>query len=200
MSKSQATSQISWLTLIAFGLFMLAGTLVLVWLGTPAAAKAIGQPLATLDLVPLVDAETSLSNADLEGKVAVLHFWGTWCPPCKLEFPEFVQLATRYASRDDITIVSVSCSAGPEYDVEELKRETERFVHQHAQVLPTYSDAAGMTRTQLALLWEGGAFSYPTTVLVDRDGKIAAVVQGYLEGELAKLDSHIQRLLGKAAS
>jgi cytochrome c biogenesis protein CcmG, thiol:disulfide interchange protein DsbE len=181
--------------LLLFGGFMLLGTLFLVWLGTPTASQSIGQPLPTLDLQPLLNVESSLTLDEVRGKVTVLHFWGTWCPPCRLEFPEFVELANKFAGHPQTLIVSVSCSGGPEYNVEELKSETETYLNKIAPDMKTYSDPAAMTRSGLAMLLFDGTFAYPTTVLVDSDGNVADVMQGYREGAMQKLETRIKSML-----
>ncbi len=186
-------------TLLLFGSFMLAGILVLVWLGTPPAAQAVGQPFPTLDLAPLIQAEAPISNSDIKNKIALIHFWGTWCAPCKVEFPEFVALQKRFAAEPKLQFVSVSCSAGPEYDLAKLREQTAQFLAGHDTTMPTYCDSAGMTRTQLALLWEGGTFGYPTTVLVDQAGVIVQVIQGARPGEMLKLGEQIETLLKQSS-
>lgn len=175
---------------------MLLGTLVLVWLGTPVATPLAGQPMPTLDLKPLLNSEAAPSVEDLRGKLVLLHFWGTWCPPCQREFPEFAKLAKKFESDSRISIVSVSCSGGPEYNLDELKAETESFLSATAPNMATYCDPVAMTRTQFAMLFDGGTFSYPTTVLVDAEGKIAKVLGGYREGEMQKLQKQIETMLG----
>ncbi len=174
---------------------MLFGTLVLVWLGTPRGIPAIGQPLPTLDLQALTNAEAVPTNEGLTGKVVVLHFWGTWCPPCRLEFPEFVELAKKFANESHVAIVSISCSGGPEYKLEDLKSETDAYLSEVAPDMPTFCDPAAMTRTQLAMLLSGGTFGYPTTVLAGADGKIAQVLAGYGEGDMKKLEQRIEAML-----
>ena len=174
---------------------MLLGTLVLVWLGTPVAISSVGQPMPRLDLKPLLNAEVAPTVEDLNGKLVLLHFWGTWCPPCRLEFPEFAELAKKFESDSRISILSVSCSGGPEYNLDELKAETASFLSATAPKMATYCDPVAMTRTQFAMLFEGGTFSYPTTVLVDSQGKIAKVLGGYREGDMHKLEKQIGTML-----
>lgn len=174
---------------------MLCGTLVLVWLGTPRGVPAIGQPMPNLDLQALANTEVAPTNESLAGKVVVMHFWGTWCPPCRREFPEFVELAKKFANESQVAIVSVSCSGGPEYKLDELKSETEAYLSDVAPDMPTYCDPAAMTRTQIAMLLSGGTFGYPTTVLAGPDGKIAQVLAGYREGEMKILEARIESML-----
>jgi thiol-disulfide isomerase/thioredoxin len=181
--------------LLYFGTFMLLGTLFLVWLGASPAPKAVGQPFPVVDLQPLLSAESPLTNEDLKGKFTVIHFWGTWCPPCRLEFPEFVELAHQFTDEPNAQIVSVSCSAGPEYDLDELKTNTQAYLADIDSSMKTYCDPAAMTRAGLAQLLPGGSIGYPTTVLVDRKGVIADVIAGYQEGDLDKLATKLRQLL-----
>ncbi len=45
-----------------------------------------------LDLVPVHLTKEELTNDSLKGKVVVYHFWGTWCPPCRVEYPDFYKV------------------------------------------------------------------------------------------------------------
>ncbi len=174
---------------------MLFGTLVLVWLGTPRGTPIIGQKLPVLDLQPLINVEAQPTNDSLTGKVVVLHFWGTWCPPCRAEFPEFVKLAKKFENEPRVAIVSVSCSGGPEYNLDELKSETDSFLSNVAPEMQTYSDPAAMTRTQIAMLLSGGTFGYPTTIVSNAEGRIAHVLAGFREGDMQRLEKQIQSML-----
>jgi len=174
---------------------MLLGTLVLVWLGTPRGTPVVGQSLPALDLQPLVNSDSSPTSESLSGKVTVLHFWGTWCPPCRAEFPEFVKLAKKFENESRVVIVSVSCSGGPEYNLGELKSETEAYLSDVAPRMPAYCDPAAMTRTQIAMLLSGGTIGYPTTIVSDTEGKIVEVLAGYHEGDMEKLGKRIESIL-----
>ena len=174
---------------------MLLGTLVLVWLGTPRGTPIIGQNLPPFDLQPLVNTDASPTTEALSGKVKVLHFWGTWCPPCRAEFPEFVKLAKKFENEPQVAIVSVSCSGGPEYNLAELKSETETYLADVAPEMPTYCDPAAMTRAQIAMLLSGGTIGYPTTIVADSEGKIVEVLAGYREGDMEKLQKRIEAMV-----
>jgi cytochrome c biogenesis protein CcmG, thiol:disulfide interchange protein DsbE len=182
-------------TLLLFGGLMLLGTLVLVWLGTPRGTPVIGQLLPPLDLQPLVNSGAVPTSEGLSGKVKVLHFWGTWCPPCRDEFPGFVKLAKHFESQPQVAIMSVSCSGGPEYDLAELKSETEAYLNDVAPGMPTYCDPAAMTRAQIAMLLSGGTIGYPTTIVADSEGRITEVLAGYREGDMEKLQERIDAMV-----
>ena len=183
------------LMIACFGVFMLVGLMFLAWLGSPPQVVAEGKPLPIMDLQPLIGTEDSPSVESLRGKLAVIHFWGTWCPPCVAEYPEFAQLAKHFADDARVKVLSVSCSSGPEYDVNALRDKTQAFMEERQAVLPTYCDPAAMTRGKLALIMPNGAFSYPTTLLVDRDGVIIESLAGSAHGDMAALESMIEKLL-----
>lgn len=180
---------------LLFGLFMLAGLVALAWIGRPPTNVAIGEAFPKLDLKPLLYTDTEIQREDLLGKLTVLHFWGTWCGYCQMEFPEFVELAREFESHPEVQIISISSSSGAEYDLEQLAEETEQFMQERSAVIPTYSDPAALTRGQLALLMPQGSLGYPTTVLVDRDGKIAQVLPGYRPGDMQELAATIHDML-----
>ncbi|MCC7335295.1 MAG: TlpA family protein disulfide reductase [Pirellulaceae bacterium] len=181
--------------LYIFGAFMLVGITFMVWMGQPPAVVTVGQPLPQLDLHPLLDGTEPISREQLQGKLTVIHFWGTWCPPCEAEFPEFAKLAAKFLGNPEVAIVSVSCSSGPEYDLDQLRSLTEKFMSNYDTPIPTYSDPTAMTRQQLALILPNGSLGYPTTLLVDRDGKILELLEGYLPGDMEKLSLSIERRL-----
>lgn len=180
---------------LAFGAFMLVGIMVLAWIGRAPTVVTLGQKLPPIDLQPLLDGAPPLGTEQMEGKMVLLHFWGTWCPPCKEEFPEFANVCAEFSSDPDLLIASVSCSAGPEYDLEQLKRQTEKFMAQYPQSLPTYADPAALTRERIAWILPRGSLGYPTTLLVDRDGKIIDLIEGYYPGDMEKLGQRLRSRL-----
>lgn len=180
---------------LVFGAVMLVGLVSLAWIGKPPRSVMIGQPMPRLDLQPLINAENPISNGDIENQVTVVHFWGTWCPPCQREFPEFAKLVEEFAENPEVQIISVSCSSGPEYELEKLKRSTASFLEKFSFPIPTFSDSTALSRQQLAMLSPNGSFGYPTTVLTDREGKIIAALEGYYPGEMEKLASKIRAAL-----
>lgn len=177
------------------GLGMLAGILFLAWLGTPRIEPAVGQTIAKLDLQPLVFTDQPFTEQDLTGKVTVLHFWGTWCPPCREEFPEFANIAQELAGNDEVQFVSVSSSQGPEYDLDELRDKTERFLNRYGAKVPTYADPAGLSRVQVGMLMPDSSFAYPSTLVLDRDGTIAGVWVGFSPGGMQEVLRKVKSLL-----
>jgi len=184
------------LLVLAFvGVGMLAGILFLAWLGSPRTEPAIGKPVGRLDLRPLVYADQPFSEQDLTGKITVLHFWGTWCPPCLLEFPEFAKVAREFKGNAQVQFVSVSTTQGPEYKLEALAAATREFMEQHGADVPTYADPAGMSRIQIGLLLPGGALPYPCTFVVDQHGLVAGVWIGFTPEGMHEMATKVKSLL-----
>ncbi|MEM7474226.1 MAG: TlpA disulfide reductase family protein [Planctomycetota bacterium] len=175
------------LIVLGFGIFMLIGLVTLAFIGRPPRSKMVGEKLPRMDLQPMLNVDQDFSNESLSGKVIVLHFWGTWCPPCMKEFPEFEKLCSEFMDNSSVRILSVSCSQGAELDLDGLQQKTERFMAKYETPIPTYSDGAAMSRQQLAMLSSNGSFGYPTTLLVGRDGKIVEAISGYYPGEMEGL-------------
>jgi len=126
-----------------------------------------------LSAVRLVDAGgASHMVAELGGKVVVLDFWATWCPPCRMSLPEVAALQA--AQGADYAVLPVSLDRGGFQDVLP-------FLQQNPQlgisaVVP--ADLAELAR------WLGPISAIPTTVLLGRDGKVIKAWVGYTPGRL----------------
>lgn len=132
---------------------------------------------------------------DQRGKVVLINFWGTWCPPCRAEFPALVELTKPNLSRDDFFLISV-CVPGGSESKEELALEAKKFLLQQRAEFAAYHDPNSEAFDALlkaAGVQQGGI---PFTVIIDRQGKFAGVWMGYDVGdedEVAKvLDTAIQ--------
>jgi len=146
----------------------------------------IGTSFPALDVEPLVNSAAPLTLVDVADQVVLINFWGPWCVPCRVEMPHIVELEKRHRGRDDFRFVSISCSSQQGYA---LGEETERYVTAQGIEFPVYSDSEGKTRWPLIdALGSNGEFPYPTTVLLDRQGKVCGYWAGYepgLEKEVA---------------
>jgi peroxiredoxin len=120
--------------------------------------------------------------ADLRGKVVVLNFWATWCPPCVEETPALNRLQQRIASRGGM-VLGVS--------VDEDAAAYARFLVQQGVIYPTYRDAS----KKIAL--DYGTSMYPETYIVDRSGRIARKIIGPQEWDSPELVAYLDSLLGQ---
>jgi peroxiredoxin len=113
------------------------------------------------------------------GKVVLVDFWATWCAPCKVEVPGFVDLYTRYKDKG-LEILGVSMDT----DLEAMRS----FV---AEYRVTYPILNGARADRVTRDW--GVESVPTTVLVTRDGKVCHKFVGQTAKE--QFEEFIRKLL-----
>lgn len=117
--------------------------------------------------------------SDFRGKVVILDFWATWCAPCRVEIPNFVDLQKQYGDKG-LRVVGVSLDEqGPEV--------VKKFVRQFGV---TYPIVMGNQKVAEAY---GGIDAIPTTFVIDRHGRIVNQHMGYDDKEA--FEKEIQSLL-----
>lgn len=168
--------------------------------GPPSGAEgpAIGRRLPYFRLEPLTGDSKSVSMDDLSGRVTVVNYWGTWCPPCLREFPQIVELAAKFGKHDDFRLYAVSCGAsGNDAELGELGEETRQFLLSNRFALPSYADqnAASRRAMTVALDFDGGEMAYPTTLVLDRSATIHGLWQGYDPRAAREMAQLIEELL-----
>jgi peroxiredoxin len=139
---------------------------------------AVGQKLPDLQLQSLTGQDRSLTLKDLDGHVALIAFWGTWCEPCRRELPHLANAAKTFANEPSFQLVAVSCGSGPE-DMDELRADTELYLQRAKLNIEAYADPKMATRRAFDSV--GEMRGYPTTFLLDRHGVIQRVWAGYHE-------------------
>jgi cytochrome c biogenesis protein CcmG/thiol:disulfide interchange protein DsbE len=102
------------------------------------------------------------------GKIVVVDFWGTWCPPCRAEIPAFIQLKSRYSS--DVEIVGLAYER-----VEEGEDAAGKVVEFGTKAGINYPCAIGEDATRDMV---PGFRGYPTTLFIDREGKVRMMTVG----------------------
>jgi cytochrome c biogenesis protein CcmG/thiol:disulfide interchange protein DsbE len=116
----------------------------------------VGKPAAPFTAEKLDGGKLSLN--DYAGKVVVLNFFASWCPPCKVENPALVRVWERYRT-SDVVIIGIVYN-----DSTEKARE---YVRTNGVTWPTVQDADG----RIAFAY--GAHGPPETYFIGRDGIIA---------------------------
>jgi thiol-disulfide isomerase/thioredoxin len=126
------------------------------------------------------------SSRELAGDVAVLNFWGSWCPPCRVETPLFQQVY------DEVKGQGVQFLG---LDVKETDEQfATAFVRAKGITFPSLYDPKG----EVALTFRDyPANAIPSTIVLDRQGRVAAVYTGSVEQD--DLRSVIARLVGEGS-
>ncbi len=155
----------------------------------------VGEPLPALGLQPLTGAEEPVTLAELKGKVVLVNFWGTWCPPCRAELPHLAELQEALSSRPDFGLLAVSCGPGGAEDLAELEANTAAFLEAAELDLATYADPERTTRQAFAQVAD--LKGYPTSFLLDRDGVIRAIWEGYAPGLVEEIQERVVEVLGQ---
>ncbi len=122
-------------------------------------AWAVAQPRKAPALTGTTAAGTSIDLSALKGKVVVVNFWATWCPPCRAEIPDFISVYQDYKSKG-LEIVGVSLDEGGWSDVTPYVQRSKI----------TYPIILGDRR--VARTW-GGIQAIPSTFIIDKQGNIA---------------------------
>lgn len=142
-------------------------------------ASIAGKPAQNF---PLTLAGKSEHLSDLKGKIVVLNFWATWCPPCVEETPALNRLQKYIDSRGGM-VLGVS--------VDEDGAAYEKFLKDQSVVFPTYRDA---TKKSAA---DYGTSMYPETYIIDRHGKIARKFVGAQQWDSPEMLAYFDAILGQ---
>jgi peroxiredoxin len=121
-----------------------------------------------------------VSLADLKGKVVLLNFWATWCGPCKIEIPLFVELQEKYRDQG-VVFLGLSVDDPPD----KLKPFAEEYKM-------NYPVLVGNGREDVQDAY-GPIWGIPVTVVIDREGRICKRHMGLATRQ--QFEHHIQALL-----
>ena len=100
--------------------------------------------------------------SDFRGKIVIVNFWATWCPPCRKEMPYFVKLQEKY--RDDVQFIGL--------DVNESADKVKAFVEALG-----VNYIIGFSTPEIESKF-GGITGLPTTFIIDRDGRVVERIIG----------------------
>lgn len=120
--------------------------------------------------------------ADFKGRVVLVNFWATWCLPCRAEIPDLVKWQRQY-KRQGLQVIGITYP--PTHH-----REVQRFVRQFKMNYPVW---LGSNETKA--LFDPGE-TLPFSVVVDREGKVRATIEGILLPE--EFDEKVRPLLGQS--
>lgn len=119
--------------------------------------------------------------SDLRGKVTVLHFWGTWCPPCRREMPELQRLHQELGSSSGVQLVLLQ--------MREDFATARKWAQQQHLTLPLHDSGVRNMGTESLTLANGKAIpdrrmavAFPTTYVLDKQGIVIFSHVGPIEG------------------
>jgi cytochrome c biogenesis protein CcmG/thiol:disulfide interchange protein DsbE len=125
--------------------------------------------------------------SDLRGKVVVLNFWASWCPPCVEEVPSLNRLH-KYIETRNALVLGVAADDDP--------YAFSKFLVDQGITFPTYRDPATKDRVSpIALSY--GTSMIPETYVIDRRGKIARKIIGPQQWDSSNMRAYFDTLLAQ---
>ena len=148
---------------------------------TASAAGAAVTPLAGAPDFTLTSIDgPNLRLQEQRGQVVMINFWATWCGPCRVEMPHLARLYEKYRG-SGFTVLAVNIDEDPHKAASLAKQLGMRF--------PVLLDRD----KKVSRLYD--LSTMPSTILVDRDGRVRYVHRGYREGYELTYDQQIRELL-----
>ena len=172
--KRERSMKITTRSLSSFGIAVLfAGALLALAIPSlrplfrPSAADGLG--VSRAPDWELKDPEGKLvKSSDFDGKVIILDFWATWCPPCKAEIPGFIELQKKYGAKG-LVVVGISLD-------EEGPSVVKQFMIRFGMNYP-------VVMGNLKTMQDFGGKGLPTTFVIDRSGTIVSKHVGFASKE-----------------
>jgi thiol-disulfide isomerase/thioredoxin len=130
--------------------------------------RLLREPIATTVFAATTLDGRSISSADWRGKVVLVNFWATWCPPCRAEIPDLIALQEKY--RDHLVIVGIAEDEGSVDDVK-------RFVAEHKINYPIVKSTPELRKIFPVVM------ALPTTFVLDHEGNLAQKNVGMLNAK-----------------
>jgi len=125
--------------------------------------------------------------SDYRGRVVVLNFWASWCPPCVAETPYLNNLQRQIEPRGGLVLG---------VNVDEDPAAYQRFLVEHGVAFPTWRDPSVQgTTSRIAL--DYGTSMYPETYIIDRRGKIARKIIGEQKWDSPEMSAYFDALLAQ---
>jgi thiol-disulfide isomerase/thioredoxin len=139
-----------------FGLF--AAFVIIFCLTNVAFAVELGTKVNDFELADLKG--NKVKPSDYKGKIVVINFWASWCPPCKGEMPDFDLLDKELKKKNDVILLAVNMTDGKR----ETKSKVETFIKENNYGMRVLLDTEGQAAKLYDIKW------LPTTVVLDRKG------------------------------
>jgi cytochrome c biogenesis protein CcmG, thiol:disulfide interchange protein DsbE len=133
------------------------------------------------------DSDRSVTLSQLRGKIVVLNFWATWCPPCVEEMPSLVQLQKKLQGKD-VTVLAVS--------VDDDSEAYHKFLKDHSIDLLTVREGGARSDTGVISPVSNmyGTYKIPESYIIDRNGTIRRKFVGSVDWSQAEIVEYLSRL------
>jgi cytochrome c biogenesis protein CcmG/thiol:disulfide interchange protein DsbE len=125
------------------------------------------------------DSDRKVSLDQLRGKVVVLNFWATWCPPCIEEMPSLVQMQQKMKGKG-VEVLAISVDAD--------RNAYNDFLKQHNVDLLTVRDADQKSNNLY------GTFKFPETYIIDRQGVLRRKFIGPIDWGTPEIQDYLGKL------
>ena len=132
--------------------------------------------------VKMIDG-TTLNSEDLKGKVVMVNFWATWCPPCRKEFTRLQKDIIDRFQGEDFVLLPIAVDDDPD--------SVPTFMKKNGYTFPVAVDPGRKVYSMFAEKY------IPRNFIIGKDGKIAFQTVGYSAGEFNELIRDLEELLKK---
>lgn len=146
--------------------------------------KGTNKPPHSVDALPTLTFKDSnsreVSIASLKGKVLLVNFWATWCPPCRAEMPSIETLYQKFKGNDQVAFLMV--------DVDGNYKTAKKFMDKKNYSLPVFTPASSIPES----LMSG---SIPTTLIINKKGELVYRHEGAADFGSEKVIEYFKALL-----
>ncbi len=150
------------------------------WRSAPGCPAAPRRPPNAPDFTLRTADGRNLRLQEQRGQVVMVNFWATWCAPCRVEMPHLNKLSDKYRA-SGFTLLGVNVDDDPRNATSAAAKMGVRF--------PVLLDAD----KRVVKMYD--VATMPSTVLIDRDGRVRYLHRGYREGYEETYDKQVRELL-----
>lgn len=134
---------------------------------------------------------TDLSLSEFKGKVVMLNFWATWCPPCIKEFPSLLKVVDLFNGRVILVAVSHDDSTG------DVKRFLSNYRSKHGPILDGPNVIMAWDKEQKIAQDIFNIIRLPETIILDKELRMVKKYAGAIDWTGSDVTNHLRSLLGK---
>ena len=172
----------SLLTIALAAVFVVVGAIFVRSLSPPQSPTGSLAFLSAAPSLPIYDRSgKTVDLAKEKGRLVIIHFWATWCPPCVEEVPALSKFWEKYRGRNDLGLYTIS--------VDKDWKTIDDFSAKNPNALPIYRDPNASTAQRF------GSTQYPETYIANKNGRVIYRVQGAIEWSDPAVQQRIVQLL-----